>query len=89
MITEIILEMIMNQGNSVDSYFLAISLVDRYLTHIAITGIGNIPDVIVMAASSVLLASKLDSVRADFTQTMKTLKASERHAVITLEKQII
>ena len=78
MITEIILDMVMTHWNSVDTYFLAVSIVDRYLTHIAISRIGDVPNVIVMAATSVLLAAKLDTIRADFTQTMKKLKVSER-----------
>ena len=42
-----------------------------------------------MAATSVLLAAKLDTVRADISQTIKNIKVSERSAVIALEKKII
>ena len=86
---EIILDMIITQKYTGDTYFLAVSLADRYLIHIAKSGNKEIPSIIIVAATSVMLAAKLDSVRVDSSQTIEFLKASERFQVIALERQFI
>ena len=42
-----------------------------------------------MVATCVILAAKLDTVKADISKIIKTVKPSERKTVIALEKQII
>ena len=62
--------MILNLGYTVDTYFLAVSLADRYLDHIGKNGIEDIPNINVMAATSVMLAAKIDTIRADISKTI-------------------
>ena len=78
MMIEIILATIITLNHTGDTYFLAVSLADRYLIHVAKSGNKDVPNIIVMATTSVMLAAKIDSVSTDISQEMKKMKASER-----------